>query len=73
MENSLYNWTDKVILELRFLGAQGGQNREYCFFDETNIDSENNTVRFYNGKTISVDKRRIKILQNAIRKVKLWR
>ena len=67
MENSLYNWTDKAILELLFLGAQGSQGREYCFFDDTNIDSENNTIRFYNGKTISADKRCIDILQNAIK------
>ena len=72
MENSLYNWTDKAILELLFLGAQGSQGREYCFFDDTNIDSENNTIRFYNGKTISADKRCIDILQNAIKEVKLY-
>lgn len=72
LENSLYNWTDKAILELLFLGAQGSQGREYCFFDNDNIDSENNMIRFYNGKIISVDKRCIDILQNAIREVRLY-
>lgn len=70
-ENLLYNWTDKAIIELLFLGAQGKQGREYCFFDNDNVDYLNKKIRFYTGKEVSVDERCLEILNNAFNETKL--
>ena len=65
IQDQLYNWTDKAILELLFLGLGCPFLDEIIFFELSQIDKENMQVNLKNGKKISVDERGYNILQNA--------
>ena len=71
IQEDLYNWTDKAILELLFLGVGGKWLRELCYLDEDQVSRENMMIYFRNGKKIPIDMRTYELLRNAFEETEM--
>lgn len=65
IQNNLNNYTDKGILEALFLGFGGNKLKELTFFDLRQIQKQNKTVVFENGKAIHLNDRQYILIAKA--------
>lgn len=65
LQEDLFNWTDKAILELLFLGVGGKWLRELCYLDKSHVSHNEMKIYFKNGKVIPIDSRCYQMLQLA--------
>ena len=65
LQEDLLNWTDKAILELLFLGVGGKWLKELCYLDKSQVSHKDMKIYFRNGKTIHIDSRCYRMLQEA--------
>ena len=71
IQEDLYNWTDKAIFELLFLGVGGKWLRELCYLEEDQVSKENMMIYFRNGKKIPIDERGYHILHEAFHETEM--
>lgn len=71
IQDDLYNWTDKAIIELLYLGVGGKWLRELCYLTEDQVSHTNMAIYFKNGKKISIDERAYRIVCNALEETEM--
>lgn len=66
IEESLYNWTDKAIVECLWEGVAGNSMSDLVSITDDMIDQDNRTLCFSSGKVIPLSDRLLFLLNHAL-------